>query len=102
MSSRGHWYWNNGVSYRYGKTWSRFSVGFGYGIGRGNRHMFWETGQPCRARKKTELVGPGPYRISGRSAEDEIRKPRKEVEALNYEQNAVERWMDESKAQTTA
>jgi len=46
MTGGGRGYCSAGGSYRLGRSWSRRSVGSGFGRGRGYRHMLWETGLP--------------------------------------------------------
>ncbi|MGB5749388.1 MAG: DUF5320 domain-containing protein [Desulfobacterales bacterium] len=100
VNGRSHGY-SRGVSYRFGRTWSRYSVGFGYGIGRGNQHMFWETGLPCWARKKEDGSNLGPYHEPGCSWEGEVEMLKEEAESVEDDLNEIESIMDELEAETT-
>ena len=101
IGGRGHGHCRNGVSYRFGKTWSRRSVGFGYGIGRGNQHMFWEPGLPCWARKTADGSNPRPYHEPGYSWENEVKMVKQEAGALKDDLNAIGSLVDELEVETT-
>ena len=93
MTGWGRGYCGNEVSSGLGRSFSRRSVGLGYGRGRGYRHMFWETGLPRWARRRSEWSGPGrePYY----SQEDQVRMLKEEAEALKDDLTAIERRMVE-------
>ena len=86
-------YCNPGASYGFERSGSRRGVGFDYGRGRGYRHMFWETGLPRWARRRSDWWGSGPYRELSYSREDEVRMLKEEAEAFKDDLNAIERRM---------
>ncbi|MGD8889419.1 MAG: DUF5320 domain-containing protein [Desulfobacterales bacterium] len=88
---------NSGASYGLERSGSRRGIGFGYGRGRGYRHMFWETGLPRWARRRSDWSGP--YRESYHSREDEVRMLKEEAEALKDDLNAIERRMNDLEAE---
>jgi len=95
MTGGRHGYCNSGTSYGFERSGSRRGVGFDYGRGRGYRHMFWETGLPRWARRRSDWWGSGPYRELSYSREDEVRMLKEEAEALKHDLNAIERRMSE-------
>ena len=97
ITGGGRGYCNPGASYGRGKSWSSRGGGFGYGRGRGYRHMFWETGLPRWARRRPDWSGP--YREPYYSQEDLVGMLKEEAEALKDDLNAIERRMNELKAE---
>ena len=89
-------YCNPGASYGFERSSSSRGVGFGYGRGRGYRHMFWETGLPRWARRRSDWIGQ--YRKPYPSREDEVRMLKEEAEALKEDLNAIEGRMGELEA----
>ena len=59
--------------------------------------MFWETGLPRFARRRSDWLGP--YREPYQSQEDEVRMLQEEAEALKDDLKAIERRMGELKAE---
>ena len=98
MTGGARGYCNPGASYGIERSGSRRDFSFGYGRGRGYRHMFWETGLPRWARRRSDWPGSGPYREPSYSREDEVRMLKEEAEALKDELNAIERRMGELEA----
>ena len=90
-------YCNPGASYGFERSSSSRGVGFGYGRGRGYRHMFWETGLPRWARRRSDWSGP--YREPYHSREDEVRMLKEDAEVLKDDLNAIERRMNELEAE---
>ena len=90
-------YCNSGASYGIERLRSRRGVGFGYGRGRGYRNMFWQTGLPRRARRRSDWSGP--YREPYHSREEEVRMLQEEAEALKDDLNAIERRMNDLEAE---
>ena len=99
MTGWGRGYCNPGASYRLERSGSRRGVDFGYGRGRGYRHMFWQTGLPRWARRKADWSGSGPYREPIYSQEDEVRMLKEEAETLKDDLNAIERRMNDLEAE---
>ena len=97
MTGWGRGYCNTGASFGLGRSWSRRSVGLGYGRGRGYRHMFWETGLPRWARRRSDW--PGRYREPYYSREDEVRMLKEEAEALKDDLMTIERRMNDLEAE---
>ena len=95
MTGGARGYCNSGASYGVERSWPRRGVGFGYGRGRGSRHMFWQTGLPRWARRKADWSGSGPYR---EPREDEARRLKEEADALKDDLNAIEGRMAELEA----
>ena len=93
MTGWGRGYCNPKGSFGFGRSWPRRGIGFGYGRGRGYRHMFWETGLPRWARRRSDWSGP--YREPNYSREDEVRMLKEEAEALKDDLNAIDRRMNE-------
>ena len=60
MTDGARGYCNSGALYGIERSGSRRDVGFGYGRGRGYRHMFWETGLPPLGAQEIRLAGFGP------------------------------------------
>ena len=89
---------NSGASYGFERSGSRRSVGFGYGRGRGYRHMYWETGLPRWTRGRTGLGQP--YLEPGYSQQDEVRMLKSEAEALKDDLKTIERRIKEIDAET--
>lgn len=97
MTGGGRGYCNPEASFGFGRSGLRRGVGFGYGRGRGYRHMFWETGLPRWARRRSD--GIGQYREPYLSREDEVRVLKEEAEALKEDLNAIEGRMSELEAE---
>ncbi len=95
MTGGGRGYCGTGVSYGPERSWSRGIAGYGYGRGRGYRHMFWETGVPRWARWQSDR--PGAYRKPNDSQEDQVRMLKAEAEALKADLTAIERRVNELK-----
>ncbi|MGD8765748.1 MAG: DUF5320 domain-containing protein [Desulfobacteraceae bacterium] len=88
--------WGRGLcnpegSYGFVRPWFGRTVGFGYGRGRGYRHMYWETGSPRWARGRTGWGGP--YLGPSYSWEDEISMLKEEAEMLKEDLKAIEERM---------
>jgi hypothetical protein len=62
--------------------------------------MFWETGSPLWARRRTDWRGKGSYRQFDRSQGDEVRMLKTEAELLKADLNAIESRMKELEADT--
>ncbi len=99
MTGGGRGYCNPEASFGFGRSGPRRGVGFGYGRGRGYRHMFWETGLPRWARRRSDWWGSDPYRETSFSREDEVRMLKEDAEALKDDLNAIERRMNELEAE---
>ena len=97
MTGRGRGYCNPTATYGLERSCSRRGVGFGYGRGRGYRNMFWESGLPYWARRRSDWYGP--YREPYYSQEDLVGMLKEEAEALKGDLNAIERRMNELKAE---
>ena len=93
MTGGGRGYCNSEASYGLERSWSRRDVGSVRGRGRGYRHMFWETGMPRWARRKSDR--PGPYREPSYSRDDAVRVLKAEAEALKDDLTAIESRMGE-------
>jgi len=93
-------YCNPGASYGFGRSWSGRGGGFGYSRGRGYRHMFWETGLPRWARRRSDWSSPG--RELYYSREDEVRMLKEEAEALKDDLMTIERRMKDLEAEKKA
>ena len=83
-------YCNPGASYGFERSSSSRGVGFGYGRGRGYRHMFWETGLPRWARRRSDWIGQ--YREPYPSREDEVRMLKEDAEVLKDDLNFFEKY----------
>ena len=59
--------------------------------------MFWETGLPRWARRRTDW--PDPYREALYSREDEVRMLKSEAEALKEDLSAIEQRMSDLKTE---
>jgi hypothetical protein len=88
MTGWGRGYCNSAASYDFERSWPKRGVGFGYGRGRGYRHIFRKTGLPRWARRRTDW--PGPYREPNYSRENEVRRLKAEAEALKDDLNYIE------------
>ena len=97
MTGWGRGYCNPGASYGLERSWSRRGAGFGYGRGRGYRHIFRETGLPRWARRP--MHWPTPYREPVYSKEDEIRMLKAQAESLKDDLNYIEGRMNELEAE---
>jgi hypothetical protein len=62
--------------------------------------MFWETGLPLWARRRTDRWGKGPYRQFDHSQDDEVKMLKTEAEILKADLNAIESRMKELEADT--
>ena len=93
MTGGGRGYCSPAGSYEFEGSWSRRGVRFGYGRGRGYRHMFRETGLPRWARRWMDR--PGLYRESRNPREDEVKMLKQEAEALKDDLYAIERRMSD-------
>jgi len=75
-------------SYSSGKPWLRRNVGFGYGRGRGYRHIYWETGLPRWSRGDPSMRDP--YSRPGVSGKSEISMLKGEAEDLKEYLDAIQ------------
>ena len=98
MTGGGQGYCNPGAARGFRDSWSRRSTGFGYGRGRGYRRMFWETGLPLWAQRRTDWRGKRPYRQFDRSQGDEVRMLKTETEILKADLKDIESRMKKLEA----
>ncbi|MGD8213251.1 MAG: DUF5320 domain-containing protein [Desulfobacterales bacterium] len=97
MTGGGRGYCNSEASFGFGRSGPRRGVGFGYGRARGNRHVFWETGLPRWARRRSDWIGQ--YRKPYPSRKDEVRVLKEEAKALKEDLKAIEGRMSELEAE---
>ena len=88
MTGGGRGYCSNEGSYNFSRPSLRRGVSFGYGRGRGYRHIYWETGLPRWGRGDPSMWGP--YSRPVVSKKSEIALLKGEAEALNESLNAIQ------------
>jgi hypothetical protein len=88
MTGGGRGYCSSAGSYNFGRPWLRHGSGFGYGRGRGYRHIFWETGLPQWGRDDPSMWGPYLRPVASKKSEIAILKD--EAEALKDSLNAIQ------------
>ena len=88
MTGGGRGYCSSAGSYNFSRPWVRRGVGFGYGRGRGYRHIFWGTGLPRWARGGLRMWDQ--YSGSSVSRKSEIAMLKGEAEALKEDLDAIQ------------